>query len=90
MTTCVVEFTILIPEFPGGCGGKKWNVRKDEEGEGERLRGWLFLGKKEGGKEKERKEKRKKTSYSHKLIHLSQIPKCSLNPHPAVRSNQST
>lgn len=62
MTTCVVEFTILIPEFPGGCGGKGWKVRKGEKGERRRERGgfmgWLYGEKK--GKRKE-KEKRRDT-----------------------------
>lgn len=66
MTTCVVEFTVLIPEFPGGCGGKGWNVRKRKR-EGERgggVYGLAFFGKK--GKERKKKEKEKeKTRVTH-------------------------
>lgn len=87
MTTCVVEFSILIPEFPGGCGGKVIRKRERERGVG--VYGLAFL-EKEKKKEKKKKKKKETKDNSHKLIHLSQIPKCSLNPHPAVRSNQST
>lgn len=61
MTTCVVEFTILIPEFPGGCGGKGWNVRKRGREGG--FMGWLFWGKRKERKEKEKEKKRQKTTH---------------------------
>lgn len=61
MTTCVVEVTVLIPEFPGGCGGESGMLEREGEGEGgrEERRGGLWVGFFLGEKEKEEEEEKK-------------------------------
>lgn len=59
MTTCVVEFTVLVPEFPGGCGGESGKVRKRRERGRKRDLGVCFLGEK--GKKKEEEKKGEET-----------------------------
>lgn len=57
MTTCVVEFTVLIPEFPGGCGGKGGMLEKRKR---ERDLWLAFWGEREGEKKKGKRKKKKK------------------------------
>lgn len=72
MTTCVVEFTILIPEFPGGCGGKGGMLERGREGEREG-EGDLWVGFFWGKKEREKKKKKEKRRDTH--INESTSPK---------------